>query len=122
MIFRAAKRSTELNFCKAEAIPELISRASQPLELLAPLGIKKAHLVYAMGKPSEFDSDQTHWPLFPMPLKETPQGGEEHGVEMSRLRERLGARDGLKSRVPNPERDRSSVEARIAQAFRTFLA
>ena len=86
MIFRPAQRTSKLYRCKTEAIAELIGRASQPLEFLAPLGIKKAHLVCAMGKRSEFDPDQTHRPAIPMPLEKPPQGSEKHRIEMSRFR------------------------------------
>src|SRR5579863_272409 len=97
MVLCAAQRTAKLYGGKSETIAELIRRASQALELLACLGIEEPDLVGAVRESSEFDSDQTHGPAFPMFLEEPPQGRQEDRIEMSWLRQRMSASNGLKS-------------------------
>src|SRR4029077_1115270 len=85
MILRGAQRAAKLYGCKTKAIPELISRASQALELRTCLGIEKPNLIGAVGQSSKFDSDETHGPAVPVLLEEPLQGGQEHGIQMSRF-------------------------------------
>ena len=72
---------------KAEAIAELIGRASQALELLRALGIEKAQSGLRRG--SELPNSipiETHRPALPMLLEKPPQRRQEHRIEMSRFR------------------------------------
>src|SRR5690348_8814980 len=121
MILRAAQRAAELNRAKSEAIAKLICRASQALELLAPLRIKKADLICAVGEHAEFNADQANRPAIPMLLEKPAQRPEKDRIEMRGLGQRFGPCDGLKSRVPDSERNRASVQARIAQSFGALL-
>src|ERR1700728_1549114 len=117
------ERAAELELGKTEFVAQAVGGSREALELLAAAGIEQVELTGTGGKAGECDADQAQQSFAAPRLGEKVEDRfQKNGIEIGRPGERVAARDGVKIREADGERDGARMQASVAGALGDFLA
>src|SRR5215469_8528162 len=117
------KRAAELQFREAKSVAEAIGDAGQALEFFAATRVEQVPLAGGGRKRRERDADETEQGgSVPGAVKKSTDRREQNVVQIRRLRQCVTSGDRFEIGESQGQSHGAGVQARIAQAFRGFLA